>query len=470
MRVAPENAWFSVMSGSEPVGSGSVVLDTMVPGFRITTGLSYELPQRNRLQRIVSRESLILSSTLSLTRIETVRISPNQLERFELSRDDGRWWFRSSTNPNSHFLPTPELPMSTPLVAAYQLALSRGLREGRSLEPLLYQGWEPRLRVSRIVVGHDSMVSWPDSVKLADGGRNWEIITSMESPGIRLIIDATDSPQHITVAPNGRLLGLETLFGFSWIRSNVDLAGWESRHRDSAATTRVIQSFPLTSELGISHPSLESSEGRRFLITRRDGSAIPSELLALLADSRQSLRGDTLLISPHVSSPARDSLDPGDGASALLLTPRSDTGTKGLALLGISPEQPVSPQDLIRLVHSQIRVDTSASTDGWTALGQRKGHPDGIVRAFLLLAREAGLTARPVSGVLVINDSIFTHPWAELLKADGRWLPVDPVRGKGQASTDLIRLGWGSSTRPDDMLPSISNARITPLPPERNEP
>jgi transglutaminase-like putative cysteine protease len=121
---------------------------------------------------------------------------------------------------------------------------------------------------------------------------------------------------------------------------------------------------------------------------------------------------------------------------------------------------------LLDAVHQRIQLDTAyaAPVDAGSALRTGRARPDGIARLFVAAARSLNLPARYVVGFAPAANGIVTHAWAEVwLAAGGGWIAVDPVLGRARASTNLIRLGVGGSSHPQDMLVALADVKLAAI-------
>jgi transglutaminase-like putative cysteine protease len=122
---------------------------------------------------------------------------------------------------------------------------------------------------------------------------------------------------------------------------------------------------------------------------------------------------------------------------------------------------------------ARVTVDTSvtAPDDAPGTLGAGRGRPDGLARLFVAVVQAGGGDARYVVGVAPRGDTLHSHAWAEVRDPARRtWEAVDPVRGGRRAATDLIRLAWGGSSHPDDLMPYVADVRFTPVSAASTEP
>ena len=95
--------------------------------------------------------------------------------------------------------------------------------------------------------------------------------------------------------------------------------------------------------------------------------------------------------------------------------------------------------------------------------GSRGGGAQERSRAFVTLARAAGLPARMVGGARPGDGAWIPHAWAEV-QIGGRWVPVDPARGRWPADTTLVRLRTGGVMHPLQLLPLVFRLPPPPAP------
>ncbi len=91
-------------------------------------------------------------------------------------------------------------------------------------------------------------------------------------------------------------------------------------------------------------------------------------------------------------------------------------------------------------------------------LESRRGDADEHLVVFLALARAAGLSARPVAGLVHIDGRFYYHAWPEV--SLGGWVPVDPTLGQFPADAGHIRLAPGRYARPLELLPVVGRLTL----------
>jgi hypothetical protein len=353
-------------------------------------------------------------------------------------------------------------PFTLMHVFPYQLALAKGLTKNRQLKVMLVEGWPASARMSRIWIGGDTTVSFPDSSVVDGRTGQWTAVTWSSAPGVTITVDGVVGPYRITTDKRGRIQGLETLFGMRWVRGSYDVSMNAFRQSIAAHIQAIRAAYPAVRALAAMTLPADSNVERRFVVSHRDGTRLAPGLLQLLAGGRQQVSGDTLIIL--AAGAPQTAGQPAIGTAAASVDPLipvlakfTDSGNPG--------GRPTI-DGLLKFVRARVTIDTAANApeDGRIALDTRRGRPDAVARLFVGLAQAANLTARYVVGVRPEGDLLLTHAWAEVLNSRGDWVAVDPVLGLDHASTSLIRLGWGGSSYPEDMLPMLANAKFTLIP------
>lgn len=92
-------------------------------------------------------------------------------------------------------------------------------------------------------------------------------------------------------------------------------------------------------------------------------------------------------------------------------------------------------------------------------LKKRSGDCKAHAVLFTALARNLGLPARLVSGLVESDDGAFYyHQWAEIYT--GQWDPVDPIFGQVPADATHIKLSQGDLSKQLRLLNAIGKISI----------
>src|SRR5436309_484574 len=214
--------------------------------------------------------------------------------------------------------------------------------------------------------------------------------------------------------------------------------------------------------IALDRPPHTTAPAEGFVLAA-DSTGRTAALPATRAGGRQSLRGDTLMVSrttPEDSAP-RPAEYLGPGVDLPVTDEEIQQAARQATQGARSAEDSV--RSLTRWVARQIETDSRDRASGAAVFTLRSGRggPDGKARLLVALARAAGFPARVVSGLAVMPEGSFGHSWTEVWL--GRWVAADPTFGQFPASATLIRLTIAGRSRPVDLLPVGGSARFLPV-------
>lgn len=465
LRLAPGAAWFALYAGEVQVGSAGITLDTLSPGYRVLQTVTLEIPGESGLIRATRRTQTRLASTLELIGVDDRSGGAGRQTVWVLTPRGDTLTARYTSGADSakgtaHF----GGPIATAGAFPYRLALSGALASGNRRTPILVAGWPPAGRSTMALVGKDSTIRFADS-SAADPASGRLVAVHFDSvKAFPVVFDGPYGPERLWVDRGGSIAGIETVFGLRWQRQDFDLAVQEFRRLLPQAQVGIRRSLPVLTAL-VSHPDADGSAGeRRFRVEHRDGRPIDRTLLSLLSGGRQSVHGDTILVRREIDVSQAGGFDglPGD---PMIQDDAVEIELLGSRFRAIGPSRR-SFMELADLLRRLVRIDTSVAApfDAVGALQARRAQPDGFVRLYVAVLRASGVSARMVVGVLPGGDALRTHAWVEVREPGGAgWLAIDPILGRLPASPALIRLSYGGSSRPEDMLALLADVRFIDL-------
>ncbi|MBA2292353.1 MAG: transglutaminase domain-containing protein [Gemmatimonadales bacterium] len=465
-RLAPGEARFAVQIGDVQIGSGGLTLDTLSPGYRIVETLTLETRGDTALSRALRMTETELAPDLTLRQVRSRFVRPG-LSQSGLGRyADGRLTFRYDSGGTGSAVLDSTTP-AVPIVAlAYQLAIRGELRIGRNGRDLTTGGWPSVARNASWKVTGDTTLVFPDSAEFDPRTLRWKAVHWDTARVVRMVVTAPTGPYTAWVEQNGTLAGIEYPLGTRWIRTDFNLAVSAFRRTLDSGRDAIRSVLPLMEPYATSVVRRDTATTeRRFLVTRASSREIDLAALAQLAGARQRVSHDTLSIGPTTFA---------DG-----LTPTSDVATDPLVQRDAAPlvalardvsrsgDRAAIVARLANVVAAKVALDTAygAPVDALGCLHARRCRPDGIARLFVAVARELGIPARYVVGFAAIPGGVATHAWSEVWYDGGAgWVAVDPVMGRAVASTALVRIGFGGSSHPEELLTSLADVRLIPLP------
>jgi hypothetical protein len=466
LRLAPGTLWYALYAGSTQVGNAAITLDTLSPGYRIREDVTVESRNGAGLARSTRRTEAWLGATLNLQRLHSDYSREGRRADWNIVvvGDTIAARFVSAairTQGRSRLADAPTASIAVP----YRLALGGEQTPRRTRTVRLLDGWPAGARLAQVAVGRDSVLRFADSARTEGADNHW-VAAHMDSVrAFAVTVNGAAGPRRVWVDHRGAVIAIETPFGLRWMRTDFDLSKTEFRRSLSEHAETIRGAVPIIGQFAApGSPRDTATTERRFLVEHRDGSPVDTSLLVLLSGGRQSVNGDTITVD---AAPLRTG-----GESIRDTTPdpmvQQDAGAIGRIQRALVAE----PLDRERLpafmtaFRRLARVDTSAAApeDALGTLGAKVGRPDGVTRLFVALLRASGVPARYVVGVYPHDDTMLTHAWAEIWStAAGGWYAVDPVSGAVSANTGLIRLAFGGSSHPDEMLAVLANARLTEI-------
>lgn len=467
LRLSPGTVWYALYSGTTQIGNAGIALDTLSPGYRVSESISLEAPDGAALVRTTRRTQAWLGATLDLERLRSdySRAGRQADWTVALSGDTVTAHFGSGALETRGISVLDEAP-SAGIAMAYRLALGGGLAPGQHRSVRLLDGWPIAAGSAQIAVGRDSVLHFADSARVVGPERRWVVAHTDSVRAWAVTMVAAGGPRRLWIDHRGAISGIETPFGVRWVRTDFDLSETAFRARLPGQTDAIRNAVPVLAAFAGSRARRDTGTAeRRFVVQHRDGSPVDLALLGLLSGGRQLVQGDTVII---LAAPVR-----GPGESLRDTTPDPMIQENAAAIQRVQRELVNRPLNrdrlpaLIDAVHGLVRVDTSADAaeDALGTLARRAGRPDGVARLFVALLRASGVPSRYVVGVYPRGDALLTHAWAEIWsETAGGWYAVDPVSGTAAANTGLIRLAFGGSSAPEEMMMLLANARLTELP------
>ncbi len=475
LRLAPGDAWFRVTAGAVQFGYAGITLDTMADGtYRIREQENLDLPSGTGLARAIRSSEYFLSASLGVDSLVSRRTTSSGTEVLRGSAREGgidlallqgdsivtatgRLELDDGAAGRATLVPLRVVPLRLGLVGAIAAGDSRRLT--------VAGGWPPAAMLTDIATNGDSVAIFADSSEISPVTQRWEPVTwdTLTVRSIRL--NPPSGPVRMAVDSRGTVVEIEHLFGARWVREEFSIARFNYRNAMAGVAEGIVAALPTVRPFAGSGATNDTADSRRtWEVSRRDGSAVDGQLLAMLAGTRQ-------LISP---SGRLTVFQPAQVRSREYLPPHAEPlaqqGDSAVIALADAVAPLVADRDLERVAArllARVRVDTAydAPRSAAHALAAGRGHPDALARLMTAVLARHDVAVRYVIGVMPVGDTLYSHAWAEYAWPGGNWDTVDPLTGR-RASAGLIRLARGGSSHPLDLLPTVADVRFSPV----NEP
>jgi transglutaminase-like putative cysteine protease len=179
--------------------------------------------------------------------------------------------------------------------------------------------------------------------------------------------------------------------------------------------------------------------------------------LPALTGGWQQREGDTLRLAPSAGTDST----PEAAAMAEPLLDGEDSALAQVAALATVRER--LPEGKALALGDWVRRtitlrEGSGAASAARVFQSRQGTAAERIRLLVALCRSAGLTARPVSGVVLSGGRWLPREWAEVWT--GTWTPIDPELTRTAPRAGRVRLLTGGSSRLLDLALRAGRLRL----------
>lgn len=467
MTILPPDAYFfSIGVGSEQIGIGTITVDTLTDGVRITEQLGFDLP----LQRTRSRSQFTTQYTLgSDLKLRDFRLSFPGLAAPVIQQGtlegDSVLVITPGTGEPSRRVRVGTTPLLPPMMATVALALQQRLRTGERARIGVFDVMTLSRDSVDLAVLDDSTVMIPDSAEFDAAIRTWMPVHSDTMRAWKVSWQDSRRSLELWVDSRGLPIGIKSAAGPWLYRSAFEIVSTNYRAR---RTTR-----PPTSEGNIIPRTAVGDDLAR-------GPEVSSMAVQVRANGMDWRPGPDSLLQPGLSASRGGiqvhmvSLDSANGTGS------ADSGAVASRWLGGTPMMVLDdsqlraqvrsiagdetrPDRLARALAQWVARNIAATADpvlapASTVLRTRRADADGHTLLYVAMARAAGIPARPVSGLLLVEGRFYFHSWAEIFL--NRWIPVDPTWNQFPADAGRLRLLIDGYARPLDLLPMAAGLDV----------
>jgi Transglutaminase-like superfamily len=457
--VPPGASFHSVRLGARQYGLGSLTIDTLPEGYRVTELLTLDLPEvsSSSLRRTSSRVEGLYTRGLQLTSWRSDLLTERG-KVASIGRVSGDTLLTVINEGSGEATETLTVHLRRPIAlpsAISLIAASRGLpKPGDKLNLEIYDPLDHELRTERLVVAAESVFTVSDSAEFNQNLRRWQ---SAHADTIRAWrFDAVEHglPMSRWVDAAGMIVREDHPLGARLDRSAFEIVNNNFRalpapHWDSSAAA---PRFVLAD--GEEPPG----RGLTLVATLAGGQPIPA-VVPSLDGGWQQRSGDTLRIAPRSTA---DTVTEAPGTVEVLIGDAASVA--GAAAIVTGPER--RPEAVARKLTDWIRrtitlrdgpgIESAART-----LALSSGSSVERVTLLVAMARAAGLEARPVWGLVHLNHQWQLRPWAEFRA--GGWTPMDPAAAGPEAGLSRVRLATSGRPRLLDLALRAGRLRLEVL-------
>lgn len=451
----PDAYFFAVLVAGEQIGVGTITVDTLTNGVRITEQLAFDLP----IQRTRSRSQYTTQYTLnSDLKLQDFRLSFPGLSAPVIQQGtmegDSVLVITPGTGEPSRRVRVGDSPLLPPMMATVELALQQRLRTGEHTRIGVFDPVTlTRDSVDLAVLG-DSVFMVPDSAEFNAAVRTWEPV---HSDTMRAWLVAWQDSRHrygLWVDSRGLPIVIRTPSGLSLYRSAFEIV---------STNYRALRGRRPPPPLGSVIPRTVVADG----LTR--GPAVSRMAVQVRENAAEWDPGPDSLLQPGLSvgrggiQVQMVSLDTTDntesaalprwlGATPMMTLDDPQLQARVRSIVG----QERRPDRIARVLAEWVSRNVAAAGDPTLApatsvLRTGRADVDGHTLLYVAMARAAGIPARPVSGLLLVDGRFYFHSWAEIFLH--RWIPVDPTWNQFPADAGRLRLLVDGYARPLDLLP-----------------
>jgi transglutaminase-like putative cysteine protease len=465
-RLAPHAHAFVIRMDGAAIGMAQSALDTVPGGFAFRDETTLDVPALGDLRRAVARTRILLDESLDLRSFQ-----------FSLDSGIGRYGAEGSMEGDSVLvlvLDAGGAPERSRVRTAdgilldaaltLRMAASGALRRGNTFTVTVF---DPSTLAGRDVVvrvGDRETLVVADSARFEDG--RWVVSVLDTVPVWRVEQGFGGVAITSWVDEDGQIVRAESPLGFTIERTHYELARQEWRSAQDRAPAEgygsLIEGTAIASNADLS----DVVERSRLLVRLRDVDLAGFDL----EGGRQSLRGDTLLVTREAGRAAPYRLPwagGGDPARELAATPliqADDPRIRAAArrIAGGETDPAGVARRLNDWVHGALRKEVTLSVPSAVqVLEAGQGDCNEHTVLYVALARALGLPARTAVGLVHIKGRFYYHAWPEVWLDN--WVAVDPTLGQYPADASHLRFLTGGLARQVELVRLIGRLRLEVL-------
>ncbi|MGH7464846.1 MAG: transglutaminase-like domain-containing protein [Longimicrobiales bacterium] len=461
--LAPGTHWYVIRMGDVPIGIAQSRLDTLPEGYVFNDEMTMDVPALGQVHRATARTEIDLGPSLELQGFRFVLDS--EIGEFEVvgraegdsalavTMDAGGGPQRSRMQVSEGLLLDAALSL--------RMAASGALREGNEFTARIFDPSSMSERDVVITVGQRETMIVTDSARLENG--RWVPSLLDTVPVFRVEQRFGGVSISNWIDEDGQIVRAESPLGFTIERMYYELARQEWQGAGSADLAlgygALIEGTAISANVDVRRIAEQPQ-----LSVRLGG----VELAGFdLEGGRQSLRGDTLIVTRESVSAAGYALPytaGGEPAGELMATPliQSDDPRIQETARRIAGGS-IDPADVARRlndwVFGALEKDVTLSVpSALQVLEARSGDCNEHTVLYVALARALGLPTRTAVGLVHVNGSFYYHGWPEVWLDE--WVAVDPTLGQYPADASHLRFLVGGLARQVELIRLIGRLQL----------
>ncbi|MEP7325250.1 MAG: transglutaminase-like domain-containing protein [Gemmatimonadota bacterium] len=462
----PDTYFFSIEVDREQIGIATITVDTLTDSVRITEQLGFDLPIQRTRVRTQYTTTYTLGTDLALHdfRLSYPGRAGPVIQQGTLE-DDSILVITPGTGEPSRRVQVGATPLIPPMMATVALALQQRLQTGEHTRIGIFDLTTLARDTVDLTVQYDTTFLVPDSAEYVQAARTWTPVHSDTMRAWRVAWRDSRRSIGIWVDSRGLPITIEAPSGLSFNRSAFEIVSTNYRmqraERPQPPPGNVI-------------PRTIVADG----LAR--GAPIPEMAVQVSGNGYDWSPGPDSLAQPGLSVSRGGiqvhmvSLDSSSDTGSVRRPPGSSRWLRGDGMMILDDPQLLSrvrsivgeataPDRIARALVEWVARNIAATADpvlapASTVLRTRQADVDGHTLLYVAMARAAGIPARPVSGLLLVNGQFYYHSWAEVFL--NRWIPVDPTWNQFPADAGRLRLLVDGYARPLDLLPMAAGLEV----------
>lgn len=471
-RIAPGAIYFAVDHDGRHAGFASSTIDTVPSGLQATDYLVVDRAVNGAGRRTRLHSVAHLSRGLVL-RDFTITVDSTGRPVTVAGRVAGDTLLELVTSVAGSAADTSWLPLSSPLLLPslipFAVALGSRPEVGSRHELALFDPQTMSVRRLQASLAAESLFVVVDSAVYDAGSRRWHGVHADSVRGWRLV-EGGGGPLDIWIDEQGRTILVPERGGTGMRRTAYEVAFENWRTASAAPLPRAA----LREERGASlvgagvtiagapidtiHLRLPGLDLSRVAIA--GGQLRFSGDTVTIVREVRTLPITTLVFPPHREVRRRF-------ARWLRAEPLLETEEGAIVALATRLRNRDRRADVVvRRIAAWVRdsvatTPTEALPSAMATLRSRAGDANGHAQLFVALARAAGIPARTVSGVVLVDGAPYYHAWSEAFLQ--RWTAIDPTLGRLPADAGYLRMHVGAPTMQREIERLLGGAGVRPV-------